>query len=238
MKMFPQRYNKKAIGSQFGEKIFIQRCMCTVIGYGVTLNLDCKRKGLPSVGTHILECDFGVMRILQRFVNTVDSAINTAVKTSMIIYNNMELSIKQKINTRENNRGAKIDCEKIPTEEHIFFNVDLICNVIYKLMINAKINIDSFRTLIIQINEYTSRYIQSPTTKFRLKKQSSASPLSRYLTMYSLMSSVPIPQSDKINSHSPLDFYYGKSTDTKSKEKLNLWTSAVVEIKNLLSFGF
>lgn len=235
MKMFPQRFSKNAIGTQFGEKSFIQRCMCTIIAYCITLKLDCQRKGLSRIGTHNLECNFGVMRNMQKANNSVECALNTAIKTSIILANNAVLDIQPKINTRENNGGVRIDRIEENAEERIFFNPDLICTVLYKLMIHAKVETESLMSFIMQINEYTRRYIKSPTTKYKLQRQNAASPLSRYLSMYSLMSSLPIVHFADSNELSPLEFYYKETKAAKNKERLALWTRAVIEIKKKMS---
>ena len=235
--MFTQRYNKNALGTLFGEKIFIQRCLCTTIGIGVALELNIPRIGLDRIGTHCIECGFGIMRILQRDVNTVERAIKTVAKTCMLIQNNYILQLPIKINTRENNGGVKIQTENEVEEERLFINPNLIITVNYNLMINAYIESIYIESLVNQLNSYTKDiYFKKPTTKYINHFEfESPKPYSRYLAISAYrMSTTPIPKDlNKTNFSSPINFYYN-ITNNNDKQKLNHWQNILFEFMKFI----
>ena len=236
-KMFPQKYSKEAIGTTFGESIFIQRCMCTTVGIGIALTLEIPRIGLERVGTHCIECDFGTMRILQHDINTPEQGVKVAAKSFIVLQNNDHLQIPKQINTRENNGGVKISCDT-PTPERLFINPDLIVRLIYNLMINGAVEEDSLESLVMQLNSYSSFYVNNPTTK--LKNQfalASAKPFSRYLTVSAYrMSVTPVPQDiSKSRISSPLSYYFKNDQNVKQQARIAHWRNLLTEIMKYMS---
>ena len=225
--VFPQRYSKNALGTSFGDINFIRRCICTTIGFAISLNLNIPRVCLGRIGTHCIECHFGTMRYLQNDNNSSDLGIKAAAKACIILDNNRLLNIPTKINTRANNAGVKLDIqnEKI-YKERIFLNPDLVPDLIYNLMINSCIDVTKVENLVLQLNTYSKEiYHAHPTTDYAdVFYFNSSKPFSRYLAVSAYrISTAPIPQEiSKSRINSPLDFFF-KKAEIKKQVKLKHW---------------
>lgn len=236
LKMFPQKYSSSALGTLFGEKVFIQRCLCTTIAFGIGITLNLDRIGLQRIGTYILECNFGEMRKMQRSNNNVSSALNTAAKTTLLLENNQILDLETKINTRENNGGVKLDKAKEARDEELFFNPDIFPDIIYNLMVGTKIDENTIYSFIMQMNSYTKRYQLKPTTKYKNIKPVPAGPLSRYLTLSGLrVSTIPILPDNNELINTPLSFYYPKLNKAKQRAKIAQYCATLMKYLNFIN---
>ena len=233
-KMFPQKYSKTALGTTFGELIFIKRCLSTTVAYGIALNLNIPLLGLHRIGTHCVEQNFGVMRMLQRDINTPQTGIKAAAKACIVQENNSILDIQTHVNTRENNGGAKLDPHNERESEHLFFNPNLFPDILYNLMINANVSVDTISNFVMQINSYTDIYTIKPTTKISGNFQfTSAKPYSRYLSVsnYRLTTSpIPIEVTDQ-RICSPIAYYFTYKQNNKKEElKLQQWSNVLLSV--------
>ena len=226
--MFPQRYSKGALGTLFGEMIYIKRLICTTIGIGIAIILDIPTVGLSRAGTHSIECHFGIMRMLQHENNTAKQGMRAAISAALVLENNKYLGLETKINTRENNGGVKIDNSQEKVYERLFFNANFIPSMIYNLMINGNVEIDSIDSLVQQINAYSEIYSKKPTTRSSKLVYPTAKPYARYLGVSNYkISTSPIPTG---NINSPLSFYF--QTDrakSKGDAKYHAWFNTLVE---------
>ena len=241
-KTFSPSYHKSSIGTLFGDKIFIKRCICTTIALGIGITLDIPRVGLNRIGTHPLEGNFGQMRILQRDNNKVESGIGVAVKTTIVLENNKTLGIETKIRKRVNTGGVKIDWQTYEEEEHPFeINKEHFADVIYNLMIDAPIDRGLLENTIMQLNSYTSRYSLNPTVSISQSTSiTSAKPFARYLSINAYnVANTPIPADiAKDRAESLISFYYKKKTinDTQKEiKKANLTNKILDFMHDLIS---
>ena len=69
--MFHVIYHKNAIGTLFGERIFIQRCISTTIAIGIGKQQLIPNIALGRLSTCDIEGNFGAMRIVQRECNII-----------------------------------------------------------------------------------------------------------------------------------------------------------------------
>ena len=234
--MFPMSYHKNAIGTLFGEKIYIQRCICTTVAIGIGLLLPIPNIGLGRLGTHDIEGIFGTMRILQHDYNTVGRGLHAAVKTNILAENNKNLNISLDIRTRINKAGTKIDWETYKPEENIQINPNLLPNVVYCLMIGSPIDMKVVDNVIMQLNNYTSRYSLSPTTKVsKHAVLTSAKPFARYLSVGAYkLSTTPIPQ-DIANerANSLIGYYFQKKDINDEIQRIKIQKLTNIILQNL-----
>ena len=208
--MFPTKFHKGAIGTLFGEPIFIKRCICTSLGLSIALRLDIPFVALSRVGTHDVEGHFGLMRILQHDVNTAERGINVAISTAIFQENLQILNMNPKINTRENNSGVKIK-KQVEDDIRVFHDIDL-ANILYNLMIRGFD--ENMPYLIEHLNNYSQIYATNPSTLIKNTRNGSVKPYARYLEFSSYkLTTLPIPQ-DNTNTNcmkSPLNYYFSNN---------------------------
>ena len=213
--LITEKYRKTAIGTTFGDSIFLKRCINTVIGIAVAINMDLEKIGLERVGTHCLECFFGYMRMCSHGDHSLDMAIRVAIKSLLITKYCHEMNYQIPIQTRVNTGGQKITKSKI--EEKLYNEIECEPTVFHDVFSKLAQHGESIEIDNKEIIDHVIEMMQSRKNKYSdsvrpssfPSKLSGIGPLARYKN-----SVITIP-----STSSPLEAFYEISEELKQKYK-------------------
>mgnify|MGYP001028910291 CR=1 FL=1 len=205
--LFTPNFRSSSIGTLFGDKIFIIRCINTSVAIAIAIELYGSKflLALNRVATYDVECHYGMTRVVSHFNHTFQNAVKASVNSYILrkICNNLNYNMN--IRSRDNVGGAILSDEilnsKCPDVDFQF-----ISGTIFLLFKSVKLSEKQINYFELIINNFT-RYLN--VTKYPIFKINSSfcgmSPNYRYVTNAYVQSLIPIPSHGNISS--PFDFF-------------------------------
>ena len=238
-KYFPSKYRSPAVGTLFGDKVYIKRCINTCIALGIALKMKTPRLGMERVSTHLLECYFGYMRLVSYFVHSKANAIKSAVRSIILRKYFRELGISRNISKRDNIGGIHINMiEGYPVNstrdkghytvmpfipsQHGFQIMDLLTG---KESPDSEYSKETIDPTIEFINaNFTRKQIANPS------RVAGAGPQQRNLLYSRMLSSIPIVNTSNPNAITPFTYFerHKKIIKSSTNNDFISWSIAIM----------
>ena len=223
-KYFPAKYRSPAVGTLFGDKVFLTRCINTCVALGVALIMKIPHLGMETISTHSLECYFGYMRLVSYFVHSKANSIKAAVRSILLRKYMRELNVTRSIAKRDNIGGIHIDliagspvCKKKESKMHTdmpfiptqlgFFIKDLLIGIENTGTINYRETVIPSNKFIIE--NLSKEAIPNPS------RLAGTQPHERNVILSRLITSMPIANTVDPNAVTPFTFFEKHQKTTK-----------------------
>lgn len=211
--LFTPSFSDNAIGTLFGEEIFVIRCINTAIALSIAL-LKFDNLAFSRIGTHDVEIFFGRIRLLSFFNYTYENALRSAINSIIFNRNCNEIGYIYKIRERINESGAFIQKNILLNSNNGKFNFDSITDTIINFLNRKNMSEKQLIDFRNQIKEYTA-FSQNTIKISHQSVYSGTSPHYRQVT--SNYENKILHQSDNESSETFVNFYSPKKKNHNSK---------------------